>query len=334
MRRPPNAPRRVTIVLFDGVQLLDVVGPLEIFAGANELLRRTRHGSTDAYEVKLAAPGRRAVRASSGITLTPAIALERVRPPLDTLLVPGALDVGPCVARGAAVVRALSRLARATRRVVSVCTGAFFLAEAGLVDGRRVTTHWAAARALAEAHPAVDVDSDPIFVRDGPVYTSAGVTAGMDLALALVEEDFDRGLALELARWFVMYLKRPGGQSQFSVRLRAQRDERSTFGALRAWVADHLREPWTVPRLAARAAMSPRHFARTFAAEAGTTPARFVAELRVEEARRLLEETDLPIKVVAARAGLGSVEAMRRSFRDILGATPSDYRARFVRARP
>lgn len=330
--RSPRAPRRVTIVLYEGLQLLDVVGPLEILAGVNQLVRRSRGAADDAYELRLASVGGRPVRASCGVVLSPEIALERVRPPLDTLLVPGALDVRPCLERGASVIRALRRLAPRARRLVSVCTGAFFLAEAGLAEGRRVTTHWASARALARAYPGVRVESDSIYVRDGSIYTSGGVTAGMDLALALVEEDFDRHVALEMARWFVMYLKRPGGQAQFSVRLRAQSEEQSAFEELRGRVAEHLREPWSVPRLAARAGMSPRHFARTFTAETGTTPARFVTELRIEEARRLLEETDLPIKVVAARVGLGSVEAMRRGFRDVLGATPSDYRARFPRA--
>jgi transcriptional regulator GlxA family with amidase domain len=213
--------------------------------------------------------------------------------------------------------------------VASVCSGAFLLAEAGVLAGRRATTHWESCDALARRHPDVEVDPDPIFVRDGNVLTSAGVTAGMDLALALVEDDHGPERALAVARQLVMYVRRPGGQSQFSAALRAQRAERRPLRELQAWVADHLDADLSVEALARRAAMSPRNFARAFAAEAGVTPARYVEEVRVEAARRLLEGTGRPVDGIAAACGFGSAETMRRAFLRTVHVPPSEYRKRF-----
>jgi transcriptional regulator GlxA family with amidase domain len=213
--------------------------------------------------------------------------------------------------------------------VASVCSGSFLLAEAGLLDGRRATTHWVACATLAERYPEVEVDPLPIFVRDGNVTTSAGVTAGMDLALAFVEEDLGRELALQVARQLVLFLKRPGGQAQFSSQLAAQLAERAPLRELQVWIADHLDEDLSVPALAARAHMSERHFARAFRAGTGMTPAAFVEAARVERARIALESGDTPVEVVARTAGFGTVETMRRAFRRRLGVAPADYRSRF-----
>jgi transcriptional regulator GlxA family with amidase domain len=215
------------------------------------------------------------------------------------------------------------------RRFGSICTGAWVLAEAGLLDGRRATTHWGSCGELARRYPRVTVDPDPIYVRDGNCYTSAGVTAGIDLALALVEEDLGRAVALRVARLLVVFLRRPGGQAQFSTTLAAQARERGTLGDLVAWMADHVRGDLSVAALARRAAMSPRNFARHFADEVGTTPARYVEGLRLEAARRRLEATTLSVEEVAGASGFGSAEILRRAFRRRLGVTPGQYRTTF-----
>jgi transcriptional regulator GlxA family with amidase domain len=214
--------------------------------------------------------------------------------------------------------------------VTSVCTGAYVLAAAGLLDGRRATTHWAYCDDLQGRHRAVRVERDPIFVVDGPVRTSAGVTAGMDLALALVEEDLGPRVALEVARWLVLFVKRPGGQSQFSAQLAGQAAERAPLRELQAWMADHLDADLSVPALAARACMSERHFARAFKAETGMTPAAYVEALRVERARIALESSAAPIEAVARRCGFGTVETLRRAFARRLGVSPAAYRSRFA----
>jgi transcriptional regulator GlxA family with amidase domain len=213
--------------------------------------------------------------------------------------------------------------------VAAVCNGAFLLAEAGLLEGRRATTHWAAGDELARRYPSVDVDTDPIFVRDGNVYTSAGVSAGMDLALALVEEDLGREAALEVARWLVLFLKRPGGQSQFSAQLASQFAERHPLRELQAWIVSHPAEDLSVPALASRAFMSERNFARAFRREVGMTPAAYVEAVRVDRARMLLETSETPVETIAAECGFGTVETMRRAFARRVRVSPSDYRGRF-----
>jgi transcriptional regulator GlxA family with amidase domain len=215
------------------------------------------------------------------------------------------------------------------RRLAAVCTGTFLLAEAGLLDGRRATTHWRACEQLARRYPTITVERDPIFVRDGNVHTSAGVTAGMDLALALVEADHGRALALRVARELVMFLQRPGGQSQFSTQLAVQTADREPLRELQARIADHLADDLSVPALAAQVAMSERNFARMFTREVGLTPARFVERARVEGARRRLEESADSTDMVAAQSGFASAEVMRRSFVRLLGVPPSAYRGRF-----
>lgn len=317
------------MVVFDGVQSLDVTGPVEVFAMANRFLARMTPAADDQpYEIRLAAARVRPIRTSSGLSLGVDSRLSAIRGLIDTLVVAGG-EGAEVAAADRAVVSAVDRLAQRSRRVTSVCTGAFVLAATGRLDGRRATTHWNSCARLAAAHPAVTVDPDPIFVRDGEVTTSAGVTAGIDLCLALVQEDHGRQLALEVARQLVVFLKRPGGQSQFSAHLRADVAERDTIADAQRYVLSHLDGDLRVEQLAELAAMSLRHFARTFLSEVGVTPARFVERARVEAARRLLEDSSAGVDEVARRCGFGTGETLRRSFLRAVHVSPSDYRRRF-----
>jgi transcriptional regulator GlxA family with amidase domain len=327
MSSPRRAtPRRVVILVYDGVQALDVTGPHEVFAGATSVLAAGT-GAGGGYDVSVCALGAGPVRSESGLTIV-AGAVDRTRP-IDTLIVPGGSGVRAAAA-DPAVVAAVRRLAARSRRVVGVCSGAFVLAAAGLLSGKRATTHWARGASLAEQHPDVRVDVDPIWVRDGDVWTSAGVTAGIDVSLALVEDDHGVDVADTIARWMVMFLRRPGGQSQFAApvwRTRA-RDEpvRRVQDLIDAEPgADH-----RVSVLAARAAMSERHFLRRFTDQVGLSPGRYVAAARVENARRELEQSGDTVAAIAARVGFGTAESMRRTFVRQLGAAPDDYRRRFT----
>ena len=305
------------------MQLLDVAGPLQVFASANDHL--VKAGGGPAYVLRVVAPGGE-VNTSAGLGLG-AAPLPPADAPVDTLVVAG----GPGVETAAAdpvLLDWLRARVRRARRVASVCTGAFLLAPAGLLDGRRAVTHWAFCADLARRFPAARVEPDPIFVRDGPIWTSAGVTAGVDLALALVEEDLGRAAALAVARYLVVFLKRSGGQAQFSAALALQAAE-DPFGALHDWMRARLDGDLSLEALARQAGMSERSFSRHYAQATGLTPARAVERLRVETARRLLSETRLPVKRIAQRCGLGSEETLRRSFLRLLAVTPQDYRARF-----
>lgn len=316
------------MVVYPDVQILDVTGPLEVFARTARWLMDRGRRREPAYTVELLAARHGPVRSSSGLELVVHRTLMEVRGGIDTLLVAG--GAGSRRARSdRAVVRWLRRIAPRVRRLGSVCTGAFLLAEAGLLDGRRATTHWGACRQLAERYPRVAVDPDPIFVRDGRIYTSAGVTAGMDLALALVEEDHGREVALAVARELVMFLKRPGGQSQFSVPLLAQTADRQPLRELQVWIVEHADADLSVAALAQRVAMSARNFARVFRREVGMTPARFVERARVEAARRRLEESSVGVEAVATQCGFGSAEIMRRAFLRTVRVNPAEYRHRF-----
>ena len=232
------------------------------------------------------------------------------------------------------LIRWIRSAARRSRRVTSVCSGTFLLARAGLLEGRTVTTHWASTDELARRHPELKVEPNPIFVRDGNVWTSAGVTSGMDLSLALVEEDLGREIAAEIARWLVLFLQRPGGQAQFSSHLSTQVAERRPLRELQSWIADNLEADLRVETLADRAAMSPRNFARFFRREIGMTPAAYVEQLRVERARQLLEDTAHPVDLISGRCGFGTPETMRRAFGRRVGVPPAEYRARFNRPAP
>jgi transcriptional regulator GlxA family with amidase domain len=328
--------RTVVILLFDGVQSLDVTGPLEVFAGAAAFQSGPTTTSTGSlagdghrpgYEVTTACLGGGQVTSSSGLGLVASADLRQISPiGIDTLVVPG--GQGTAEPDGE-LIRWLREQAPLARRIASVCTGAFLLAAAGLLDGRTATTHWAYADSLARQFPAVNVQSDPIFVRDGNVATSAGVTAGVDLALALVEEDIGHAAALAVARGLVVYLRRPGGQAQFSAHLLTQSAQRELLREVQRWITEHPAADLSVAALAARARLSPRQFARAFAAETGTSPGRFVGRVRLETARRMLEESGRGVTQVARACGYGTPEAMRRAFVQSLGVPPAGYRHRF-----
>lgn len=321
------ATRRVVIAVFPDVDLLDVTGPAEVFALAN---RET--GGTAGYRVQLAGRTGGAVATSAGVRLVADLSFAEVGGVLDTLLVPGAVDMhpgGPVARIDRDVVEWVKRAAPQARRVASVCAGAHLLAAAGLLDGRTATTHWSTAAQLAADHPAVTVDPDPIFVRSGKVWTGAGISACMDLALALVAEDLGEEVALAVARQLVMYLKRQGGQSQFSVPLSRPPASRRDIDELRMFIADHLDGDLSAAALAGRMCLSERHFARVFRQETGTSPASYVEAARVEAARRLLESTDQALAEVAAGCGFGSVETLHRALRKQIGTSPAAYRRRF-----
>ncbi len=320
----PNAARVIEVLAFPSVQLLDVTGPLQVFASANDFV--VEAGGPPPYTVRVVAQGDKGVMTSAGLGLS-ADPLPSIDAALDTLMVAGGQGV-EAAAADPALVDWVQRRAKKARRVASVCTGAFLLAASGLLDGRRAVTHWSFCAELARRFPAVRVEADPIFICDGPIWTSAGVTAGIDLALALVEEDLGRDLALAVARYLVVFLKRPGGQAQFSAALSLQTAD-DKFGALHEWIGDHLADDISLTVLARQAGMSERSFSRHYAQAIGLTPARAVERLRVEGARRMLSESGQPIKRISQRCGFGSEETMRRSFMRLLATTPQDYRARF-----
>src|SRR6516165_4978074 len=325
-RSSPSQIRAIEVLTFPAVKLLDVTGPVQVFASANDLVANA--GGAPPYRLKLVTQGERGVVSSAGVMLA-AGPLSQRSEALDTLLVAGG-EGAEAAAENPVLVDWVRQRATRARRVASVCTGAFLLASAGLLDGRRAATHWEYCARLAQRFPAVHVEPDPIFVCDGRVWTSAGVTAGIDLALALVEEDLGRSVALAVARHLVVFLKRPGGQAQFSAALALQAAD-DKFGALHDWISDHLADDLSLPVLAIQAGMSERSFSRHYAESTGLTPARAVERLRVEGARHLLSETRLPVKRISQRCGFGSEETMRRSFLRVLDTTPQDYRARFTR---
>jgi transcriptional regulator GlxA family with amidase domain len=323
-RSTPNQVRIVEVLAYPAVQLLDVTGPLQVFATANDHVAEA--GGVPPYVLRVVAKGGQAVTASAGLGIAVG-PLPRSGAALDTLLVAGGPGVDAAAADPALVKWVRERTGKA-RRVASVCTGAFLLAASGVLDGRRAATHWSCCAELARRFPAVRVESDPIFVRDGSVWTSAGVTAGIDLALAFVEEDLGRTVALAVARYLVVFLKRPGGQAQFSTTLSLQAAE-DKFGALHDWIGRHLADDISLPVLARQVGMSERSFSRRYAEATGLTPVHAVERLRVEAARRLLSESRLPVKRISQRCGFGSEETMRRSFLRLLATTPQDYRTRF-----
>jgi transcriptional regulator GlxA family with amidase domain len=320
-------PRQIAILLYPGVQSLDVTGPLEVFTAARQLAD-SRGGGERGYQVRTFSSDGAPLETSSGLTITPDGRLSDVPRELDTLLVPG----GRGSRRAAADQPLLEWIRGATAtaaRTAGVCTGAFLLAGAGLLAGRRATTHWSAAEELARLHPDVLVDPDPIFLRDGNIWTSAGVTAGMDLSLALVEADLDRDAALSIARHLVLFLRRPGNQSQFSATLASQEPRREPLREVQRAVLENPVGEHSVDAMAERAHMSSRHFARAFRDETGVTPARYVERVRLESARRRLEDTLDPLATVAAGCGFGTPETMRRVFLRTLEVGPAEYRRRF-----
>ncbi|MDQ0392759.1 GlxA family transcriptional regulator [Labrys monachus] len=316
-------PLRIAIVVPPQAQSLDISGPLDVFVEAGR-----QSGGAAAYEICLvAADGDPLIRAG-GLSLVADTTIFAADQDFDTLLVAGTPDFSQAPAF-TDLQAWLRRRSAGVRRYGSVCTGAFFLGAARLLDGREVTTHWQHAAELAALHPQAKVLPDRIYVKDGPLYTSAGVTAGIDLALRLVEEDHGRALALTVARRLVVFLKRPGGQSQFSAHLAAQIAGETRIQAVQHWLLDHLAADLSLAALAGRAAMSVRNFTRVFQAETGLTPADYVEAARVDAARRLLEDGDTPLQRVASRCGFGNADTMRRAFLRRLGTGPHDYRTRF-----
>jgi transcriptional regulator GlxA family with amidase domain len=325
-RFPPNGKRIVEVLAYPSVKLLDVTGPIQVFASANAFMAQA--GEAMPYAIRIVAQSGDRVEASGGVELA-VHPLSAVDAALDTLVIAGGEGVA-AAATDTALIDWVRERAKQSRRTASVCTGAFLLAASGMLDGRRAVTHWAFCAELARRFPAIRVEPDRIFIQDGPVWTSAGVTSGIDLALALVEEDLGRAAALAVARYLVVFLKRPGGQAQFSEFLSLQTtDER--FGALHDWISNHLGGDLSLPVLARQAGMSERSFSRHYAEATGQTPARAIERLRVQGARHLLSETRLPVKRISQRCGFGSEETMRRSFLRLLDTTPQDYRARFSR---
>jgi len=325
------SPRRIVMAAFPGAEMLDVVGPLEVFSMASRILSwrgDDAEPAPPAYTVEIVAEEPGPLRMESGLQVFAARTLRGVRGPVHTLMVPGGAGVSAAIANPV-FLSWFKRQAAGAVRIASVCTGARLLGAAGLLTGRRATTHWRFCDQLTRENPDVRVEPDAIFVRDGHVWTSAGITAGMDLALAMVEEDHGRRVALAAARMLVIFLKRPGGQSQFSAELAAQTAEREPLRDLQAWIVEHPGEDLRVEALAAHVAMSPRNFARAFTRETGMTPARFVEQTRIGAARRRLEDTTAGVDRIAEDCGFGTAETMRRAFLRALATSPSAYRARF-----
>ena len=319
----------VVFLAFPGSQILDITGPYQVFVRAAEIYRRTHPNEKSPYKVLLASTTRsKNILTNCGLNLTASDTFCTIRGPVHTLLVAGGTGVEKAC-HDKEILAWLRKMSPRVVRLGSICTGAFLLASAGLLDGKRVATHWKWAEELACRYKETTVDPEPIFIRDGNTYTSAGVLAGMDLALALVEEDLGSPIALEVARELVMYLRRPGGQSQFSTALALQTSDRKQIEELRSWAVDHLTADLSVENLAAKTGMSPRNFARIFLKDAGITPARYIEKIRVEAARRRLEESEDAFEKIASDCGFGSLQALRRSFTRVLRVAPSEYRKRF-----
>ena len=314
--------QRIVFLAFEDVEALDITGPWEVLHTAGLIAGRLP-------ELICVSADGRDVRSNSGLSFRADAAIGELAPgPIDTLVVPGGAGVREAL-RERDLIDAIATRSATARRTVGVCTGAFLLAEAGLLDGRRATTHWAGCERLAARYPQIEVESDPIFIRDGDIHTSAGVTSGMDLALALVEEDHGSEVALQTARMLVVYARRPGGQTQFSVQLAHQLAEQAPLRELQAWMEEHPAEDLSVAALADRLHLSERQFARVFRRELGTTPGDYVEQLRVERARSLLETDSVALESVARRSGFAGAEVMRRAFQRRLGTSPSEYRQRF-----
>jgi transcriptional regulator GlxA family with amidase domain len=324
MKSQMMTPRRIGVVAYPGVQALDIVGPADAFAGA----RLPNKRETPLYQVAIVGLSNKAVVAESGVVFQPRYCL-RSSPRLDTLIVPGGRGLRTQPRVQAQIAQWVQEQAKRTRRIAAVCTGVYGIAPTGLLSGRKVTTHWRFARDFAARFPEVMVEANSLYVKDGIFYSSAGITAGIDLSLALIEEDFGPQVALEVARDLVVYLKRSGGQEQYSAPLRFQSEAQDRLANVAAWIANNLSADLTLQRLAERANVCQRHFTRLFRKSFGSSPADFVESLRLGEARRLLQEGGSRIEQVAGAVGFASPDAFRRAFERRLGLTPSQYRGRF-----
>ncbi len=321
-RQPDN--RKIGVVIYPQAEVLDITGPHEVFSMASVF--QQQHQSPGIYEVFLISATLKPVRMSSGMHLQPDYRFEDCPLPLDTLIVPGAENIEQAL-NDPGLLNWIEQQSDQTRRLVSICTGAFFLAKLGLLDGKKVTTHWGYCQLLQKSYPQLEVVPNAIYIREGNIYTSAGITAGMDLALALVEEDESKETAMSIARKLVLFYKRPGGQNQFSEFILSQSS--NPFNELIDWIMQNLSEDLSIERLAGRANMSPRNFTRLFKKELEETPAKFIERLRLRHARILLENRTSALKEVAEQCGFKSEEQMRRSFQRELCVTPQEYRTRF-----
>ena len=324
--------KHIVLLVPADTSILDIAGPLDVFAKAPGFPENFGKHTKELYRVHVvSADQSQQVLTSTGLPLLSEGSLEAIDYPVDTLLVTG-IPNAPDNMVPQETLRWLQVHWKNIRRVGSVCNGAFILAEAGILNGRRATTHWGSCEKLARLYPEVQVDPDPIFIKDGSVYTSAGISSGMDLALAMVEEDFGRAVALNVARTLVLYLKRPGNQSQFSVTLFHQTVDHEPINRLIDWIPEHLKGKLTVEMLAGQVSMSPRNFARVFTRETGITPAKYLEKLRLETARRRLEESNLTLDEISGECGLGSADTFRRVFLRHFRTTPGDYRRSFKSA--
>ncbi len=320
--------RSIGFLIYPDVEPLDVCGPLDVFSFVDRWWRATSKVDHPMYQLEVIAACPGPVSTSSGLQIVANRAYQEIDGGLDTLIVAGG-EGAERACSDRALVDWLRGIATRVRRIASVCNGAFLLAASGLLDGRRATTHWAFSEHLARAYPSIRVEPDLIFIRDGQVYTSGGITAGMDLALAMLEEDHGSDAARYVAQGMLLFLRRPGGQSQFSTYLRSEASNRRDIRELQAWILSHPDDDLSIEALAERVAMSPRNFARIFLAETGMTPAKFVERARVEATRCKLEQSSTRIEAIAEHCGFGTAECMRRSFRRVLGVGPEEIRARF-----
>ena len=323
-------PKKIGFIGFPGLVSVDLAGPAEVFSTAR--IEQSDHTRVPGYEIVTLAASNQPFTADSGLIFKPNTTFKNA-PPLDTIIIPGGLSL-----RDPSISRPISEFVRQrasrTRRIVSICTGLYGLAATGLLGGRRVTTHWRFTRDIASRYPNLRVDHNTLFIKDGPFYTSAGATAGIDLALSLIEEDYGTRISLGVARDLVVYLKRSGGQEQYSEPLQFQMTSISRLSELTTWVLSHLTEDLSVEALAAKACLCSRQFGRRFKTEVGTTPAEFVERARVDEARRRLSTTDNTIENIAASVGFKSTDVFRRTFERRLGIRPTEFRRRFSTITP
>lgn len=325
-------PRSIAFIAYPGVEVIDIVGPMEVFAFANCFLKTEGLTTEPVYRIDVLAKEEKPITTLSGLQIVPTNTYEKTLETPDTLIVPG--GNAHEASEDDALLEWICAHSNKVRRLVSICTGAFVLARGGLLNGRRATTHWDWSDQFMKEYPMVRLEPDRIFVCDGPVWSSGGITSGIDLALAILEEDWGYELALHVARYLVVFLKRPGGQSQFSAYLKSGKSNQRDFRDLKSWIMENPDADLKVESLAERMNMSPRNFARTFLAETGITPAKFVEMVRTDLARHYLESTKMQVGQVAQKAGFKDQETMRRTFIRHVGVCPAEYRARFGNNRP
>ena len=332
-----NRSRHIAFLVIPDATLLDITGPYEVFSQAIECLAAKHKQEADVSYIlhTLSIDSKKLIKTHSGLCLHCEGSIRNIDYEIDTLFIPGVPNsIHANYKLDEKVLKWIAKQAKNVRRICSVCNGTFFLAEAGILAGKRATTHWELCNKLSHCYPQIQVENDPIFIKDGNTYTSAGISTGMDLALALIEEDFGKSLAFEVAKQMVLYLKRPGSQSQYSSVLTHQNVDHRPIQEIAGWIPEHLKEVLTVEILAEQVSMSPRNFARVFVRETGITPAKYIDKLRIETACRYLVETQLSLKEVAAACGLGNMDNMRRIFLKYIQITPASYRRNFSTSKP